>query len=87
MIRLGIGLRLVLAIWLALPVAHGVSTLLLTTSFLVEFLGHGGWRPLSALTRDPAVRSLPAGERCVPTLLRTKTTRAQKGRAPVMEVD
>jgi len=56
-----IALRLVLAIVLALPVAHGVSTLLLTASFLGEFLGHGGWRPLSALTRDPAVRSLSAG--------------------------
>src|SRR5215470_17748682 len=61
MIPLGIALRLVGALVLALPVAHGVATLLLTTSFLVEFLGHGGWRPLSALTRDPAVRSLSAG--------------------------
>ncbi|HKW91527.1 MAG TPA: prolyl oligopeptidase family serine peptidase [Methylomirabilota bacterium] len=68
MIRLGIALRLVLAIVLALPVALGVSTLLLSTSFLVEFLDHGRWRPLSALTREPAVRSLPAsaGTRTVP---------------------
>lgn len=53
--------RLALAVLLALPFLAGASTLILTTSFLAEFLGQGRWRPLSALTREPLVRSLPAG--------------------------
>jgi fermentation-respiration switch protein FrsA (DUF1100 family) len=76
MIRVESALRLALAIVLALPVALGASTLLLSTSFLVEFLGHGRWRPLSALTREPAVRSLPAGAgtRAVPVDLYTSAS-------------
>lgn len=52
--------RLALAVVLALPFLAGFSTLLLSTSFLVEFLSQGRWRPLSALTPEPAVRRLPA---------------------------
>ncbi|MGH7398327.1 MAG: alpha/beta hydrolase family protein [Candidatus Rokuibacteriota bacterium] len=52
--------RLALAVLLALPFLAGAWTLILTTSFLAEFLGPGRWRPLSALTREPVVRSLPA---------------------------
>ncbi len=51
--------RLLLALLLALPVFTGASSLILTTSFLVEFLGQGRWRLLSALTHEPAVRQLP----------------------------
>jgi fermentation-respiration switch protein FrsA (DUF1100 family) len=51
--------RLVLAFLLSLPFLAGASSLLLTTSFLVEFLGQGRWRPLSALSPEPAARPLP----------------------------
>lgn len=55
----GSAVRLALALLLALPVITGGSSLVLTTTFLVEFLGEGRWRPLSALTRDPMARALP----------------------------
>lgn len=60
--------RLALAALLALPFFTSASTLILTTSFLVEFLGQERWRPLSALTREPVARALPAatGTRPVP---------------------
>jgi pimeloyl-ACP methyl ester carboxylesterase len=47
--------------------------MLTVTCFLTEFLGQGRWRPLSALTHDPAVRPLPAtaGPRPVPLDLYT----------------
>ncbi|HET9925245.1 MAG TPA: prolyl oligopeptidase family serine peptidase [Methylomirabilota bacterium] len=51
--------RLVFALLLSLPLFAGASSLILTTSFLVEFLGQGRWRPLSALSHEPAVRPLP----------------------------
>ncbi|HSE02718.1 MAG TPA: hypothetical protein VLK35_01090, partial [Methylomirabilota bacterium] len=52
--------RLALAILLAVPFFATGWTMLLTTAFLAEFLGRDRWQPLSALTREPAVRSLPA---------------------------
>src|SRR5258705_3983658 len=69
--------RLALAVLLALPLFASAGTLILTTSFLVEFLGQGRWRPLSALTREPLIRSLPvflpasSGTRPVPLDLST----------------
>jgi fermentation-respiration switch protein FrsA (DUF1100 family) len=77
--------RLALAVLLALPFFASGWTLLLTTSFLAEFLGQGRWRPLSGLTREPLVRPLPAlrpaaaGTRSVPVDL---YTRAALRRAP-----
>jgi pimeloyl-ACP methyl ester carboxylesterase len=64
----GMAARLALAILLSLPFFATASTLILTTSFLAEFLGQGRWRPLSTLTRQPVVRALPAtvGGRPVP---------------------
>ena len=52
--------RLGLACLLALPVWTTASSLIATSTFLVEFLGQGRWRPLSALTRAPVTRPLPA---------------------------
>lgn len=51
---------LVLALLLALPPLHAAVILLTTTAFLVEFLSGGRWRPLSAVTPPPVVRSLDA---------------------------
>jgi dienelactone hydrolase len=51
--------RLALACLLVLPVWTTASSLIRTTAFLVEFLGQGRWRPLSAITRSPTVRPLP----------------------------
>src|SRR5216683_2285109 len=71
--------RLALAVLLAIPFLASASTLILTTSFLVEFLGQGRWRPLSVLTREPLIRPLPvflpvsAGARPVPVDLYTRT--------------
>lgn len=66
--------RLALAVLLALPFFASASTLILTTSFLVEFVGQDRWRPLSALTREPVTRALPAavGARPVPLDLYTR---------------
>jgi pimeloyl-ACP methyl ester carboxylesterase len=52
--------RLVLACLLALPVWTTTSSLIGTSAFLAEFLAQGRWRPLSALTRAPIARPLPA---------------------------
>jgi fermentation-respiration switch protein FrsA (DUF1100 family) len=53
-------LWLVLAAVLSLPPLLYSWTLLTSTSFLVEFLSGGQWRPLSAITADVTVRPLPA---------------------------
>lgn len=73
--RLSAAGRLALAVLLALPFFASAWTLILTTSFLAEFLGQGRWRPLSALTREPLIRALPApaGARPVPVDLYTRT--------------
>ena len=72
----GAAARLVLAALLALPFFATVSTLALTTSFLVEFLGQGRWHPLSTLTREPVTRALraSAGTRPVPLDLYARGT-------------
>lgn len=66
--------RLVVALLLSLPLFTGAASLLLTTSFLAEFLGQGRWRPLSALTQEPAARPLSArsGPRPVAVDLHTR---------------
>ena len=66
--------RLVLALLLSLPFFAGASSLIFTTSFLVEFLGQGRWRPLSALSHEPAVSPLPTppGPRAVAVDLHTR---------------
>ncbi len=69
--------RLALAVLVALPFFASAWTLILTTSFLAEFLGQGRWRPLSTVTREPLIRPLPvslpasAGARPVPVDLYT----------------
>jgi dienelactone hydrolase len=72
----GAAARLALATLLSLPFFATAATLILTTSFLVEFLGQGRWRPLSALTREPVTRALPAaaGARPVPLDLYARAT-------------
>ncbi|HYB69212.1 MAG TPA: hypothetical protein VEH80_01005 [Candidatus Bathyarchaeia archaeon] len=52
--------RLALGLLLSLPCLTGAVSLLLSTSFLVEFMSQGSWRPLSVLTDEPRVRPLPA---------------------------
>ncbi|HET8531042.1 MAG TPA: hypothetical protein VFO08_07840 [Methylomirabilota bacterium] len=54
--------RLALACLLALPVFTTAASLISTTTFLVEFLGQGRWRPLSALTREPTAHPLPVND-------------------------
>jgi pimeloyl-ACP methyl ester carboxylesterase len=73
--RLSAAGRLALAVLLALPFFASAWTLILTTSFLAEFLGQGRWRPLSTLTQEPRIRALPApaGARPVPVDLYTRT--------------
>ena len=61
--RWGALVRLVLAALLSLPFFATVSTVIMSTAFLAEFLGQGRWQPLSALTREPDVRALPATAR------------------------
>lgn len=56
---MGAAARLVIAVLLALPALAGVSTLIETSAFLVEFLGEGRWQPLSWLAPEPSVRPLP----------------------------
>jgi pimeloyl-ACP methyl ester carboxylesterase len=58
--KLSAAARLGLAVLLALPFFGSAWTLVLTTSFLAEFLGQGRWRPLSTLTGEPVSRALPA---------------------------
>lgn len=72
----GVAARLGLAVLLSLPFFATASTLILTTSFLAEFLGQGRWRPLSTLTPEPVVRALPAtmGTRPVPLDLYGRST-------------
>lgn len=54
--------RLAVACLLALPVFTTAASLISTTTFLVEFLGQGRWRPLSALTREPVAHPLPVAD-------------------------
>jgi len=73
--------RLALACLLALPVWTTASSLIATTTFLVEFLGQGRWRPLSAITREPATRPLaasptPAGPVAIDLYVRSALRRA-----------
>ena len=51
---------LALALLLASPVLSAFWTVLSSAAFVVEFLSDGRWRPLSAITRAPEVRPLPA---------------------------
>lgn len=51
---------LAVALTLSLPTLLAGWSLLISTSFLVEFLTEGRWRPLSATTRNVVVESLPA---------------------------
>lgn len=71
--RLVVAARLALAALLSIPVCASASTVITTTTFLVEFLGQGRWRPLSMLTGEPVARALPAtaGGRPVPLDLHT----------------
>jgi fermentation-respiration switch protein FrsA (DUF1100 family) len=55
----GAAARLVIAGLLALPALAGGSTVIETSAFVVEFLAHGRWQPLSRLTPEPSVRPLP----------------------------
>ncbi|HKA63093.1 MAG TPA: prolyl oligopeptidase family serine peptidase [Methylomirabilota bacterium] len=57
---MGPGIRLILAVVLAVPVATTASSMVLTSAFLLEFLGHGRWQPLTAISPDPAIRALDA---------------------------
>ena len=53
--------RLLLAGLLALPALGTAWTQAETAAFLAEFLGQGRWRPLSAMTQEPALRPLGPG--------------------------
>lgn len=55
---MGTAVRLAWAALLALPVLTTATSLILTSAFLVEFLGQGRWRPLTALSPEPVVRPL-----------------------------
>jgi dienelactone hydrolase len=73
--------RLALACLLAVPVWTTASSLIATSTFLVEFLGQGRWRPLSALTREPLTRPLaarpsPAGPVAIDLYVRPALRRA-----------
>lgn len=57
---MGPAVRLAWGALLALPVLVTASSLVLTSAFLVEFLGQGRWRPLTALSPEPLVRPLAA---------------------------
>lgn len=57
---MGTAARLVVAALLTLPVFLTASSMILTSAFLVEFLGQGRWRPLTAMSPQPEVRPLPA---------------------------
>ena len=54
------GLRLILALVLTLPVATTASSMLLTSAFLLEFLGQGRWHPLTAISPEPVMGALDA---------------------------
>jgi len=66
--RWGAAARLALAVVLSLPFFATAWTLIVSTSFLAEFLGQGRWRPLSTLTGEPVARAraAAAGTRPVP---------------------
>ncbi len=55
---MGTGIRLILAVVLAAPVATTASSMILTSAFLLEFLGQGRWHPLTVISPEPAVRAL-----------------------------
>ena len=55
---MGTGVRLVVAAVLVLPVVTAASSLILTSAFLIEFLGQGRWRALTAISPEPVVRAL-----------------------------
>ena len=57
---MGTGIRLILAVVLALPVASTASSMALTSAFLLEFLGHGRWHPLTAISSEPVIRAFDA---------------------------
>jgi pimeloyl-ACP methyl ester carboxylesterase len=52
--------RLAVALVLALPVLTTGWSLLISASFLAEFLSDGAWHPLSAITHVPSIEPLPA---------------------------
>jgi len=52
-------LALLLAVLLVIPAAHAGWSALLAGAFLVEFLSHGRYRPLSPVTLTPTRRPLP----------------------------
>jgi dienelactone hydrolase len=54
------GVRLVVAVALVLPTLLTASSMLLTSAFLIEFLGQERWRPLTAMSPEPTVRPLSA---------------------------
>jgi len=56
---MGPALRLLLALLLALPVLTTAWSLILTTAFLIEFLGPARWTPLTRLTSAPLIHPLP----------------------------
>jgi dienelactone hydrolase len=66
---LGASVRLVVAALLVLPVVTAGSSMILTSAFLVEFLGHGRWLALTAISPEPMVRAFdppPSPEGPVP---------------------
>ena len=58
---MAVAARLLLAGLLALPALGTAWTQAETAAFLAEFLGQGRWRPLSAMTQEPALRPLGPG--------------------------
>ena len=74
--------RLVLAAVLALPVFATASSMILSSAFLVEFLGQGHWRPLSVLSPEPAVRPLPVPATTTRPIAADLYTRPAFGRPP-----
>jgi fermentation-respiration switch protein FrsA (DUF1100 family) len=52
---------LLLALGCCLPALSAGAGLLTSTAFLVEFFSEGRWRPLTALTSPPVLRSVAAG--------------------------
>src|SRR5262245_38679958 len=54
------GVRLVVAVVLALPTLLAASSMLLTSAVLMEFLSQERWRPLTAMSPEPTVRPLSA---------------------------
>ena len=69
-------LWLALALVLSLPALVSGWTLASSALFLVEFLSDGRWRPLSAITPEVSVRTLPAsaGGHVIPVDLYTRVS-------------